>query len=388
MTEAEFRPIQRAAKALGLVFLVVATMSLATNVNDAFGADFMSFWAASVLAVGGDPAAAYDVEAHHAVQAQVATIDGWMPFFYPPPFLLLLLPLGLLPYWAAALTWTVGTFGAYLAAARRLLPGSGWLVVAYPAVIANAIIGQNGFLTAAIFIGGLLALPRRPLLGGLLLGCLVVKPHLALLLPLAFLAARQWQAIAGAALGSVGLLLLSNLLFGAATYQAFFDQTHLSAGILADGSVGWHKMASVYASLRLLGLSAYTAAVLHGAAALAAAAATWCVWRKQIAWEAKGAALASATLLISPYLYLYDTLILVMPFLWLLTVERRRGLLLLLWCVPLFSFAQNWGLNGLLNLTPLVSITLLFLVCRRLLTNAAPPRPSTTDSAPAAVISG
>jgi len=367
MIEAEFRPIQRAAKALGVVFLVVASMALATNVSNAFGADFMSFWAASVLAGGGDPAAAYDVQAHQAVQAQIASMEGLLPFFYPPPFLLLLLPLGLLPYWAAALLWTLVTGAGYLIVARRLLPGSGWLVLAYPAVIVNVIVGQNGFVTAALFIAGLLSLPKRPFVAGLLFGCLVMKPQLGVLLPLAFIAARQPQAFAGAALSSLGLLFASWLLFGTQTYQAFVGQAHLYGQILADGSVGWHKMASVYASLRLLGAPLALAAALHLTIALAATILLWLVCRRPSDWVTKGAVLAPATLLISPYLYLYDAMILIVPFLWLLGVERRRWMLVLLWCVLLIGVGQNWGLNQLINPIPFVSISLLLLVARHAL---------------------
>jgi alpha-1,2-mannosyltransferase len=367
IAKAEFKTMRLTARALALVFLVVATMAMATNVTNPFGADFISFWAASVLALGGDAAAAYRLDAHHAVQAGVADFQGMLPFFYPPPFLIVALPLGLLPYWAAAALWIVATFAAYLAAARRLLPGAGWLVAAYPAVIVNAITGQNGFLTAAIFIAGLLALPKRPLAAGMLLGCLIIKPHLALLLPLAFIAAGQWRAFAGAALSSLGLLLLALAMFGPGSYAEWVGQAPVYASILADGSVGWHKMASVYGSLRLAGAPAQLACAIHGAIALCAVAAVWLVWRKQPDPGAKAAALAAATLLVSPYLFLYDTLILVVPFLWLLSRGERQGLLAALWCVPLIGVAQNWGFNTLLNLTPLVSIAVLVLVCRQIL---------------------
>ena len=376
MTDAEFRPIQRGAKALGLVFLVVASMALATNVSNAFGADFMSFWAASVLAVGGDPAAAYDVQAHQAVQARIASLEGLLPFFYPPPFLILLLPLGLLPYWAAALLWTLTTGAAYLIVARRLLPGSGWLVLAFPAVIVNVIVGQNGFVTAALFIAGLLWLPKRPFMAGLILGCLVIKPQLGVLLPLAFIAARQPQAFAGAAVSSLGLLLASWLLFGSQAYQAFAGQADLYGRILADGSVGWHKMASVYASLRLLGAPLALAATLQIAVALAAGLLVWLVCRRPVDWFTKGAVLAPATLLISPYLYLYDTMILIVPFLWLLGVERRRWMLVLLWCVLLIGVGQNWGFNQLINPIPFVTIALLLLVFRHALAGASSQDPN------------
>lgn len=358
-------------KVIGLIHIVIGTMALATNIATPFVADFVSFWAAAVLGFGDDPAAVYDVAAHKAVQGQVNAPHGLLPFFYPPPLLIILLPLGLLPYWTAAVAWTAGTFVLYVAAARRLLPGAGWLAAAMPAVVVNAIIGQIGFLTAALFVAGSLSLPKRPFVGGLLFGCLIVKPHLAILLPLAFLAAGQWRAIAGAALSASGLLALALLTFGPGMYEAWLGQAPVYASILRDGLVPWHKMASVYAALRHAGVAIEPAVGLHVVVALVAALAVWRVWRRSADPAATGAVLAAASVLVSPYLFLYDTLILVMAFAWLLTVERRRWLIAGLWCVPFLGVAQNWILSAAPNLTPVVSIAVLALAYRHAM-HAAP----------------
>lgn len=362
--EAAIGPVRTACKLLALLFLLVVATALSSNFVNPYAMDFSSYWAAAVLALDGNPAGAYDLAVHGAVQSSAVTLDGPMPFAYPPPFLILLLPFGLLPFAAAAALWVVTTYGFYFAAAKRLLPDSGWLVAAFPAVLVNGIIAQNAFLIAAILIVGLLVLPKRPFIAGMVLGCLVIKPHLGLLLPLAFVAARQWRAFAGATLSSAGLLLLGLMLFGWAPYSAWLAQAPLYASIVTDGLVGWHKMASVYASLRLAGLPPQAAWTVHVLIALAAAGTVWRVWRSGCEPAAKGAALAAATALVSPYLYVYDTLILIVPFLWLVTVERNRTLLAVLWCTPLISFAQNFGYNGTVNLMPLVPLTLLVLITR------------------------
>lgn len=152
--------------------------------------DFISYWAASVLALGGNAAGAYDIQVHKAVQDGVALFDPLMPFPYPPPFLVMIFPIGLLPYAVAPAVWIAGTYALYFAAAKRLFPNSGWLVAAFPPVLLNAIMRQNGLLTAAFFIGGALFLPKRPFVAGLLFGCLI-KPQLGLLLPFAFIAGRS-----------------------------------------------------------------------------------------------------------------------------------------------------------------------------------------------------
>jgi hypothetical protein len=360
--------------ALTILFVVLA--EFVKNAIHPIDRDFISFWGAARLVLEGTPSAAYDRAALHAVQAAAATFDGGeMPFPYPPAFLLLLAPFALLPFPLAMAAWTVATFPAYLIAVRRMFPASGWLAAAFPPVLVNAVLGQNAFVTAGLFVGGLLVLPKRPFVAGLLLGCLAIKPQLGLLLPVALLASGQWRAIGGAAVSSVGVLLVGAAVFGMAATSSWIAQMPLYMSIARDGLVGWHKLGSVYAALRQAGMGADPALLIHGAVALTAAAAVWRVWRAPKADpRAKAAILAAGTMLASPYLFLYDAMILVVPFLWLAGTKVSPAWLVLLWCVPLVTIAQTFGFNGPVNLNPLVPLALLGLVYRQvLLTRVAPP---------------
>ena len=63
------------------------------------GTDFVGFYSASRLALDGVPALAYDVSAHWAAQkALFGPTLGYTAFFYPPPALLISLPLALAPF--------------------------------------------------------------------------------------------------------------------------------------------------------------------------------------------------------------------------------------------------------------------------------------------------
>ena len=60
------------------------------------GTDFVGFYAASRLALDGSPELAYDVGAHWAAQKALFGPElGYTAFFYPPPALLICLPLAL-----------------------------------------------------------------------------------------------------------------------------------------------------------------------------------------------------------------------------------------------------------------------------------------------------
>ncbi len=370
--EGSFRGLRMVAMAVALSFLFVAVLAIVTNILDPYQMDFVSYWAASVLSLDGNPAGAYDLALHRSVEQGAVGLDGGLPFAYPPYFLLPLAPFGLLPYPLAAACWILATFAFYAAAARRLAPGFQWLALSFPPVLVNAITGQSGFLTAGLLLGGLALLPRRPLAAGLLLGCLIVKPQLGLVLPFVLVAGRQWRAVAGAAASSAGLILAGLLVYGWGAYAAWLGNGPLFASIVADGLAGWHKMASVYASLRLAGLSGQAASAVHALVAAAAVVAACAVWRRDCPWGAKAGALAAATALASPYLYVYDTLILVAPFVWLASRGRDRVLLAVLWCVPFLSLAQIAGLDASVNLAPLVPAGLLVLLVRSLPRRGAP----------------
>jgi hypothetical protein len=324
--------------------------------------DFVSYWAAARLVLAGNPAGAYDVALHRAVELGAIPLAGALPFAYPPCFLILLAPFGLLTYPAAAASWVLLTFAAYWAALRRWAPDMLWLALSFPPLLVNAITGQAGLLTAALFAGAMTLLPKRPLAAGVLLGLLIVKPQLGLVLPLALLAGREWRAIAGAAAAAAGLVLISVVLFGWTPWQAWLGNAGLIASIASEGLAGWHRMASVYGALRLAGVAAGPAWIAHALVALAAAAAAGLVWQRERDIGMRAGALAAATALASPYLFVYDMLILVVPFLWL--VQRGRHLLplALAWAILFLGLLQVAGWSGGPNLAPLAPIILLVLI--------------------------
>src|SRR5258707_14741149 len=66
------------------------------------------------------------------------------------------------------------------------------LAAAFPVVLTNTLVGQNGFLTASLIGGTLYLMPMRPVLSGICLGLLSYKPQYGLLFPLVLIAASQW----------------------------------------------------------------------------------------------------------------------------------------------------------------------------------------------------
>lgn len=272
--------------------------------------DFLSFWSAARLVWEGRASAAYDSQAMHAFQAGAGS-TAYYPFGYPPPFLLVVAPFGLAPYAVALALWTGLGFTAYFAVARRLLPQGLWLVAAIPASFINAINGQNGFLTASLLLGGLMLLDRRPWLAGALLGALVIKPQLALLIPLALLAGRRWRAIGGAAISSLGLLAATELLLPG-TLHAFLSSAGLARNIVETPTV-LRKIQSVFATVAILGAPLIAAAAAQGVCALVAGWTVWRAWRGRGETVDKAAVLLAAIPLATPYIFDYDLVFLILP---------------------------------------------------------------------------
>lgn len=359
-------PLASGWRIAAVLSLTVVATAVMLNLSAPYPMDFISYWAAGKLALAGHAVTAYDIAAHRAVEASAVAAPTIMPFPYPPPFLLMLLPFGALPYAWAAAAWIGITLLGYALAVRRLAPDIGAVAIAFPPVMVCGITGQNGFLTAALLVAGLVIQPRRPWLAGLLFACLAIKPQIGVLIPLALIAGREWRTFAGAGIGVIGLASAGLAAFGLAAWNGFLAILPLYGSIAGKGLVGWHKMASVYASLRLAAVPDSVALVLHGGAALAGAALVWRVWRQTADPLHRGAALAVGTALISPYLYVYDQLLLVVALAFLLRSVVSQGVIAALCLVPLVTLVQSaWFPGAHLNPAPLLPLFLLVLLWRQ-----------------------
>jgi alpha-1,2-mannosyltransferase len=294
------------------------------------GTDFVSFWTASKIALGGRPADVYDIAVHQGEQTALFSRDvGYSAFFYPPPFLLICLPLATLPYLWSLAAWLGVTGFAYWRVARA------WLgvrfaalpILAFPAVLSNLGHGQNAFLSAALLGGGALMLNARPVLAGVCLGALVYKPHLAIVVPFALLAARRWQTLFAAAATAAGFCLASLAVFGMQTWRAFLEASPKARLALEYNMVGNEKMQSVFAAARLLHgglIAAYAAQIV---VALAVCAALVGLPRRSFRSDAEGPAMVAAALLTSPFLLDYDLVLLAIPLAWIARESLVAGFL-------------------------------------------------------------
>ena len=356
-----FRWHRTTATGMAILFVIIAGWTSWILYSERQAADFLSYWAAAKLVLDGTPANAYDIAAHRAVELTVAPVKGLLPFPYPPPFLLLVVPFGLLSFALATASWLMLTGGLYVAAARRTAPLP--YSLAHPAALANILIGQNGFLTASLFIGGTALLDRRPFLGGLTLGLMIIKPQLALLLPVIVLAARMWSAMAGAIISAATVSLLALAVLGPESFVGFWRILPVYAGAMAENKWPWYEFASPFAFLRWFDVPQGIALSVHGVIATAAAALVWWSWRSAIPQRVP--MLAAATMLVPPYIFTYDALLLVVPLAWFIRRQEHPVLVALLWMLCLLPVASYFEFYTGPNSIPVAAIICLLVLWRQ-----------------------
>lgn len=275
-----------------------------------WGRDFVNVYTSGALANAGRLDILYDVPAYQAFQLELFSAPLAMHnYSYPPVTLFYTWALALLPYPLALIAWLGGTGALFWAAARPYLAKVGlpaWVALIAPASIVNLWAGHYGFLIGAIWLGAWTLLPRRPVLAGILLGCLVVKPHLALLVPLVLLVRRDWTAFAAAAATAIGLVGLSALLFGPEIWITYLGKTAMYQAAMVDdvGAFFLTMMPTATPALCMLGLPASAALVVQGAIALWAVILL--VRNLPADSQRAGLATATATFLVLPYAFSYD----------------------------------------------------------------------------------
>lgn len=318
--------------------------------------DFLVFHGAVRAWVEGKLALIYDIDAFTAFQNAIYTdrfhvVVGFRPFFYPPIWLLMLLPLAGLAVGKAYSAFMIVTAGlaTWLEGRRDWL---GWLaIVTSPAAVGTVLAGQNTFLSVALLYGGLHLLERSPAAAGILFGVLAYKPQIWALVPIALVAAQQWRALVWT-IGTVAVLVLASVgVFGLDFWNAFFDAAREAGSARVVNEMVnrmYMQMTTLFASARIVGFPTGIASALQMAIAVLAVVVVWLTFRRHGSSEMRTAILVTAIFLMSPYTLNYD-LLLLMPV--VVALYRRtaadgfyaaeRLVYLALWLMPTYGLVMN-----------------------------------------------
>ena len=308
--------------------------------GDLRGPDFFSFYAAARLFLERGGSAVYELAVQRAYQAQVTA--QWaplkfvlLPYIHPPYMTPLLAPLGLLPYRGAyvafgllnlvliALVITLLVRSTKLARPSALLVAS--LALGYLPLFVALLQGQTDMLILLPLTGAYLAWARgRTGWAGVLTGLAMVKPNLLLILPVLFVARREWRAVIGLLTVGAALGLIALLVSGPREFAAYLA---LVTGWAAGGAQGFPITGQTVYSLRgaleampggrLPALAVLTVLLILVGLALS--------WRPNVPRLDFALAVAAGVVL-SPYQNLHDLSLLVLPGIVLAGLAAQRAI--------------------------------------------------------------
>ncbi|MDD1778318.1 MAG: DUF2029 domain-containing protein [Candidatus Helarchaeota archaeon] len=359
---------------LTISYLAAITVGLFKSSNSLYdqpiGGDFTTYWASSHMILSGHILDIYDKEKLHQVHKGVTGQDKFFAIMsYPPTYFLLIGPLAFLPYLPSLALWIGSTLLLFLFVLRRIAPHplTIWASLAFPGIFGNFVNGNNGFLSG-IFLGtGLLLMKLFPFIGGLFLGLLIYKPHLAVLIPFALIAGRCWRALLGMMTSGIAFIMMSIMIFGIKPWLSFFKNIPFAFEALETRSLPLHEIPSVFGELLLIGIDPLHARNIHIITALIAVIITVWIWWNRTHYQLRASALAIGCLLLSPHICSHDLAILALPLAWMgfqLYTDRgsrkEQAVLVLIWLAPLFS--RQIALAIHIQMMPLILFGFLFFI--------------------------
>lgn len=281
------------------------------------GRDFLNFWHYGIAAWSADPAQYYDVYFYNNLLDGLIFVHDYadQQFSYPPHYMLLAAPFGLLGYHAALLIFTALGVGLLWAVVARPMGESisqRQLFLA-PMFVFTLICGQVSLFVLVLFVAIYRNLDRRPLLAGLLIALLTVKPQIGLLFPVFLLLTARWRVFAATAIGTIGMVGLSLVWHGSEVWRVYLEtgiaqqsQTMVNLPAFTRG-----LMPTVFVNMQIVNAPDWLA---YGAQMLVIAAAVVAlVWVCRFCRDrfSQYAVFVAASFAVTPYLMAYDTIVLV-----------------------------------------------------------------------------
>lgn len=312
------------------------------------GRDYMNFWMYGRAAATADPGRFYDPALYNeTLRALLGPNYFGHNWSYPPSVMLIAAPFGRLPYLPGLLIWTALGLAIFIFIVRRELTDARVLIalVFSPAAVFCVISGQSSLLTAATLIAIFACLDRRPVIAGILIGCLSLKPQLGLLFPVLLVASGRWRTFAAAATTTIAITVATAILFGPQVWIDFVQKgLPIQNEIMVDDRLLLAPfMPTFFMNLRGAGAGyALAMAVQAGVAALAAVAVFWAYrFRRNADPQLLAALFFACSVAAVPYFLSYDLLPLTCAAVFLLATGKLdatgRRLAQLVYWLPLIQ---------------------------------------------------
>ena len=296
---------------LATAFVLYATryaygMFVILSRHDIWENDFFAIWSFAKFAIARSAGHIYDDATLHDFQMDLGSSPTYyLPYAYPPSFLLFIIPIGFLSYYAAFGVWIIGTFLFYLLVStyKQASRAAVFLTMFAPATIITFAAGQTGFLSSAFILGGFRLVTSHPVLSGIMFGLASIKPQLGLLIPIALVSAGQWRTVVAAVATVLVLVFVSSLAFGWAIWPLWLSKLVAHANWAAE--VNSRSSVTMIGNLTLLGMSLSVARIIQACIGVLVAIVIILCFRRGVTMLGTAAVLVG-TFLATPYAFVYD----------------------------------------------------------------------------------
>ena len=365
--------------------------------------DYLAHWTGGRLLLDGSTSHLYDPSVQRVVQHQDVG-PGPLSWFISPPFATLMYaPFAAMNYGLSALVWTILSVVLLLAAIRLMRPFAPrlfsqhltWIVVIVLSTqpVFEAIgSGQDSALSLLIWVFGIrLMLAGRDVPAGIVFALGLFKPQQFILIPIVLLIQRRFRALASW-FATAGIL--------AAASVAVVGVDGVKEWLRLPSSEFYDKTVHVAQAWKMQGLPALvttlfpsewsrvTSTIALGVVAIAAI-----FFIRQVVRSRTGGTtdiqvwmLAMlATVVVSPHLFIYDLVLVLVPILYLIEHHNTRTvrvscvfLFFLTWTVPLrhvIAGTSPWPLSLIEAAWTAIPLVVLWVVFARALGLARTPQP-------------
>jgi alpha-1,2-mannosyltransferase len=306
----------------------MSTPGLRDRAANLKGTDFLHFYVLGSLALdhrGGD---LYNMDAQSQLSAQrvpAAADIRYLPF-YPPQVSIFFAPFAHLSYSWALILWLTLSASIYglccytawrvCANLRHYKSTTLILALAFPGFWHLIAWGQTSALALACFTLAFFAFRnQREFLAGIVLGCLIFKPQLALAAAVVFVLTLNWKVIAGAILAAAAQWSTAWFYYG---FGPLREWEHIMLSVprllplLEPRVYQTHCLRTFWSMLIPWPWASLTLGILS--ALLVSVLAIAC-WRSRLPLSLRFSALLLSTVLLAPHLTVYDLVILAPAFL-------------------------------------------------------------------------
>ncbi|HEY2366634.1 MAG TPA: glycosyltransferase family 87 protein [Polyangiaceae bacterium] len=347
-----------------MVALAVAACVVRASMSARLGPDLIGNLTGGHFALH-DVARMYDRDAQHAYEIGVTQSPLFLDLYISPPHTALFFaPFSALPFRAAFVLFTALSLVAFVLAlgkARVLAPDDrilGTFALAFAAsepFAETIVIGQtSGFMLLVWVFGVALALEKRDVAAGVILGLGALKPQLFVLVPVVLVARARWRMLAAFLATGAAMIAIGIVTCGPHAYVAWIDL--LRSPAYADvREANMFHMCSIEALLHGLPF----AIAVHALVALAATVMLFVFARKTEDEARAWAAAILVTLFATPHLIVYDAVLFIVPALVLARDAAKNR-------ATRLAIVSTFGLAWLVSVAhiPILSVPFVYLAWR------------------------